>query len=63
MNTSFISDCENWVLEKKWTGTPPKGKDRLTDNWKNLIIEYTEVQLEDYIQYVMADEGDEWFVS
>ena len=63
MNTNFISDCENWILENKWRTTPPKGKERLGEIWRNLIIDNTEVQLQDYIEYVNNNKGDEWFVE
>ncbi len=55
-------DCENWILENKWGTTPPKGKERLGDSWRNLIIDFTEVQLKDYIEYVISGKGDDWFL-
>jgi hypothetical protein len=63
MNTNFIMDCENWILENKWNTTPPKGKERLGDSWRTLIIDFTEVQLKDYIEYVISGEGEEWFLE
>ena len=62
MNTNFIMDCENWVLSNMWNAAPPKGEERLEDNWKNLIINNTEVQLQDYIEYVISGKGDDWFM-
>ena len=55
-------DCENWVLSNMWNAAPPKGEERLEDNWKNLIINNTEVQLQDYIEYVISGKGDDWFM-
>lgn len=63
MNTNFIMDCENWILENKWGTAPPKGKERLGDSWRNLIIDFTEVQLKDYIEYVISGKGDDWFLE
>jgi hypothetical protein len=62
MNTNFIMDCENWILENKWNTAPPKGKERLGDSWRNLIIDLTEVQLQDYIEYVISGKGESWFL-
>ena len=62
MNTNFIMDCENWVLENKWNESPPKGEQRLLEDWKDLILDFTDVKLKDYIEYVMAGKGEDWFL-
>lgn len=62
MNTNFIMDCENWILENKWTKEPPKGEERLNPEWTKLIVELTEVLLQDYIEYVISGKGEDWFL-
>lgn len=66
----FMSDAENWVLEKLWwnesrekTIASINSKKRLTNElWKKLILENTEINWEKYEVYVNFEYGDDWFI-
>ena len=65
-DTSFMSDAENWVLEKKWRKDRVEimNEKRLSNNlWKELILENTEITWWKYEIYVLNGGGDEWFVE
>ena len=66
-NNSFMLDFENWVLENRWTGEPPKGPERyLHPEWARVMqhaCEDSDCSWPTYCEWVRQGGGDDWFVD